>query len=135
MRTNRLAAILTRLKHVTGCDTDSALAKHLNISPQTLSSWKIRGSIPYSICVELAETHRVSLDWLLLGEGTYVRTTQPEEAELLEQLRALTPHDRQAVRAGIQDRLRLRELERRVETLNEHIRALTDRESTAAPVP
>lgn len=126
MSTLSLSAILHRMKDLTGARTDAELAKALSISPQTLSSWKIRGSIPYALCMELAQKHGVSLDWLLLGDGQQNRTPSASlpqghpsawEADLLDQLRALSALDLQAIRATIEDKLRISQLERRLEEL------------------
>lgn len=124
-----LVAVLSRLKHITASDTDAALSKALGVSPQTLSSWKVRNSIPYSICVEMAARLGISLDWLLMGEGPQLRllgdSTQEQawESQLLGQLRSLKPADRQAVLINIQDKLRIDQLERQVEALTHHLRA------------
>ncbi|HEK1685366.1 TPA: helix-turn-helix domain-containing protein [Pseudomonas putida] len=115
-----LASILDRLKHVTATETDSELAKALEISPQTLSSWKMRERIPYSICVEMAVVHGLSLDWLFLGLGD----RQPPstwERTLLEQLRTLDPDDCQAIDAHVRDKLRIRQLEQQLGALVERI--------------
>ncbi|MFB8830740.1 helix-turn-helix transcriptional regulator [Azotobacter sp. CWF10] len=73
MRKKSATAVLARLKVLTGCTTDTALASALGISPQTLSSWKSRDTIPYALCVEVADARGVSLDWLLVGEGPMTR--------------------------------------------------------------
>ncbi|MFV3382682.1 MULTISPECIES: helix-turn-helix domain-containing protein [Pseudomonas] len=126
MSTPSLSAILHRMKSLTGATTDAELSKALGISPQTLSSWKIRESIPYALCMEFAQEHGLSLDWLLLGDGQQNRTSsaplshehqQAWEADLLEQLRALSALDLQAIRASVQDKLRISQLERRLEEL------------------
>lgn len=126
MSTPSLSAILHRMKDLTGARTDAELSKALGISPQTLSSWKIRESIPYALCMELAQEQGVSLDWLLLGDGQQNRTSTASlpselpstwETDLLEQLRALSALDLQAIRATIEDKLRISQLERRLEEL------------------
>lgn len=114
------------MKYLTGATTDAELSKALGISPQTLSSWKIRESIPYALCMEFAQEQGLSLDWLLLGDGQQNRTPsaplsqehqQAWESDLLEQLRALSALDLQAIRASVQDKLRISQLERRLEEL------------------
>ncbi|WP_438281012.1 helix-turn-helix domain-containing protein [Pseudomonas alabamensis] len=125
-----LSAVLERLKQLTDCQTDSALSRALGISPQTLSSWKVRESVPYALCVNLAARTGVSLDWLLLGKGSPPPgATQADEPpspahaltpDLLEQLRLLEPADLQAIASSVDDKLRLRHLERRLEALTLH---------------
>lgn len=127
MSVNGLAGVLIRMKQVTASSTDSALSNALGVSPQTLSSWKMRDSVPYSICVDLAAKHGLSLDWLLLGEGQPLRQPPPSadagewEAQLLAQLRQLDPADRHAIALAVQDKQRLRALEQQVEDMNQHL--------------
>ncbi|MCO7516932.1 helix-turn-helix domain containing protein [Pseudomonas guariconensis] len=125
-----LPAILGRLKLMTGSSTDAELAKALDVSPQTLSSWKVRERIPYALCIDLALAHGLSLDWLLLGEGAQVRTpaapsdatTAPGwEPDLMRQLQGLSPGDLQAIRANVEDKLRLYQLEQRVDELSNRL--------------
>lgn len=134
MSTNGFAAVLRRMKLITACTTDAELSLALNVSPQTLSSWKGRNSIPYSLCIGLATCHGVSLDWLLLGEGSQQRalgeapTATDEsahdwETRLLTQLRALGPQDQQAIAQAIEERQRFRQLERQVEDMNRLLHA------------
>ncbi|MBF8744933.1 transcriptional regulator [Pseudomonas putida] len=114
------ASVLLRLKQLTGTNTDVQLARALNVSPQTLSSWKMRASIPYSLCVELARQNACSLDWLLLGEGTLANHTDGQsdwESAALDDLRSLSLADRQAALLFIKDKQRLQELERRLDRL------------------
>lgn len=127
MSTNGFAAVLARMKLITQSATDSGLSAALGVSPQTVSSWKGRDSIPYAICVDLAEKHGVSLDWLLVGEGqkfrahaqhaTDLSTDAEWENQLIAQLRLLHPQDLHAITLSIQEKQRLRALERQVEEI------------------
>lgn len=127
MSINGFAAVLARMKLITQSSTDSGLSSALGVSPQTVSSWKSRDSIPYAICVELAEKHDISLDWLLVGEGPRFRAHarqvsnalfDPEgESLLIAQLRLLSPQDQQAVSTLIEEKQRLRDLERQLEAI------------------
>ncbi|HAU2961033.1 TPA: bacteriophage CI repressor [Salmonella enterica subsp. diarizonae] len=62
-------AVLSRLMTIFVVNTDSDLAKKLGVNRQTLASWRKRDSIPYSLCINLAEQQDISLDWLLGGKG------------------------------------------------------------------
>ncbi|MBM3105998.1 helix-turn-helix domain-containing protein [Pseudomonas sp. V1] len=134
MSTNGFTAVLRRMKLITASTTDAELSAALNVSPQTLSSWKGRNSIPYSLCIGLATCHGISLDWLLLGEGPQQRplgatpTATDEsahdwETRLLTQLRALGPQDQQAIAQAVEDRQRFRQLERQVEDMHKLLHA------------
>lgn len=120
MSTHVLAAVLTRLKLLTGAQSDAELSRKLSISPQTLSSWKVRDSIPYSLCVDIARQHACSLDWLLLGEAEQSPADQDEadwEYDMLERLRTLSPTDRQAILLVIKDKQRIQQLEQKLNAL------------------
>ncbi|WP_224788287.1 helix-turn-helix domain-containing protein [Pseudomonas fluorescens] len=122
MRSKKSQAVLTRLKQITGTSTDAALSSALQISPQTLSSWKGRDSTPYAICIDIAQARGISLDWLLLGEGPILRnvetnatdTTQegtPREHTILALWRLLNEDDRTAIQSALEEKRRLRDLE------------------------
>jgi len=123
MSTHVLAEVLTRLKLLTGAKTDAELSRALSVSPQTLSSWKVRDSVPYSLCVDLAKQHACSLDWLLLGEGGQRPVCQSEAAwefDMLDRLRTLAPGDRQAILLLIKDKQRIQQLEQQLSELTSH---------------
>ncbi|MBC3474129.1 helix-turn-helix domain-containing protein [Pseudomonas sp. Rh2] len=114
------ASVLARLKLLTGSETDVQLARALAVSPQTLSSWKVRGSIPYALCIDIARQRGCSLDWLLLGEyqdGPSGLANETWESDMLARLRALSVADRQAIQLQIEDKQRIHQLERQVREL------------------
>ncbi|MFK3816484.1 helix-turn-helix domain-containing protein [Pseudomonas sp. NPDC089407] len=120
MSTHVLAAVLTRLKLLTGAQSDAELSRALSISPQTLSSWKVRDSIPYSLCIDIARQHACSLDWLLLGQAEHnpAGTDQAGwECDMLERLRTLSPSDRQSILLFIKDKQRIQQLEQQLSEL------------------
>ncbi|MFJ4444617.1 helix-turn-helix domain-containing protein [Pseudomonas sp. NPDC089422] len=126
MSSHSFASVLARLKLLTCSDTDVQMARALEVSPQTLSSWKVRDSIPYSICVDLARQHGCSLDWLLLGEPDDSRpadTPGSWENDILTRLRGLSQADRQAVLLLIEDKQRIRQLERQLQELTRRMPA------------
>ncbi|NWL20699.1 helix-turn-helix domain-containing protein [Pseudomonas umsongensis] len=123
MRSKKSQAVLARLKQITGTKSDASLSSALQVSPQTLSSWKGRDSTPYSICVEIAQARGVSLDWLLLGEGPILRhsvaanalehnqETATRENTILAMWRLLSEEDRCAIQNALEEKRRLREME------------------------
>lgn len=119
MSRNGCAVVVHRLKQATGTSSDAALAKVLDISPQTLSSWKSRDKVPYALCVDLALREGVSLDWLLLGEGGPLRvpsraisgSDEGGRTRLIERLLALSPSDLQTVALIVEDKHRIHHLE------------------------
>ncbi|MBH3428264.1 helix-turn-helix domain-containing protein [Pseudomonas alkylphenolica] len=133
MSTNGFAAVLSRMKLITGTTTDAELSYALKISPQTLSTWKGRNSTPYSLCIDLAVHYNVSLDWLLLGNGPQRWLTRNPDAtatneqaedwetQLIDQLRTLGPLDRQAIAIAVKEKQHIRQLERQVEALSKQL--------------
>ncbi len=59
--------VLERLCQLLDCKNDTELATALNVGRTTVSSWRTRGSIPYSECVEVAIRESVLLDWIITG--------------------------------------------------------------------
>lgn len=125
MRSKKSQAVLARLKQVTGTKTDASLSSALQISPQTLSSWRGRDSTPYSLCVEIAQTRGISLDWLLLGEGPILRQRVTDSSEanqestarentILALWRLLGEDDRCAIQNALEEKQRLRDMELRL---------------------
>jgi hypothetical protein len=124
LRSKKSQAVLARLKQITGTKTDASLSTALQISPQTLSSWKGRDSTPYSLCVEIAQTRGISLDWLLLGEGPVLRQTvtnssqadpqSTRENTILTLWRLLGEDDRCAIQNALEEKHRLRDMELRL---------------------
>lgn len=126
MSTHMLAPVLSRMKYLTAAQTDAELSRALSISAQTLSSWKVRDSIPYALCVELARQHGCSLDWLLLGEPPMSATAQDDsswESDVLQRLRTLPHTDRQAILLFVQDKQRIQALEQQVRELSRQLPA------------
>ena len=122
MRSKKSQAVLTRLKLITGVSTDAALSSALKISPQTLSSWKGRDSTPYAICIDIAQTRGISLDWLLLGEGPMLRHVATNATDITQEgtkrentilalWRLLSEDDRSAIEHALEEKRRLRDLE------------------------
>lgn len=122
MRSKKSQAVLARLKLITGTSTDTALSSALQISPQTLSSWKGRDSTPYAICIDIAQTRGISLDWLLLGEGPMLRDVATNATDITQEgttrentiltlWRLLNEDDRSAIQHALEEKRRLRDLE------------------------
>lgn len=60
---------MDRIALAIGAENDTDAAKILDVSRTTWGSWRVRDSVPYALCVSLAEDRGLSLDWLLTGEG------------------------------------------------------------------
>ncbi|MGB4498913.1 MAG: helix-turn-helix transcriptional regulator [Methylococcaceae bacterium] len=65
--------VIIRLKQILNEKSDQKLGDYLGIPKSTISNWRQRDSVPYSICVQVAQEKNVSLDWLLTGEGAMLK--------------------------------------------------------------
>jgi hypothetical protein len=63
------AAVLARIATLVDAKSDSSLARALNVNRQTLASWRLRGTVPYTAAIRFAQERGLSLDYVLLGRG------------------------------------------------------------------
>lgn len=76
MKTFSSKDIVKRLKIGLGLSSDNALADALGISKTTLSNWKSRNSLDFSLVFSNCE--QFSADWLLTGEGNMLKSAREE---------------------------------------------------------
>ncbi|WP_339439337.1 helix-turn-helix domain-containing protein [Pseudomonas sp. EA_15y_Pfl1_P104] len=129
MQKKSLDAVLERLMTVFAVDSDSELARKLEVNRQTLGSWRSRQSIPYALCVNVSEAEGVSLDWLLTGEGAMLRggsvpsnaspVNSPQEDAILALFRSLEETDRREIQSAAEEKKRIRDIEQRLKDLTE----------------
>ena len=121
--------ILSRLKKITRVKTDSGLSEVLGVSPQTLSSWKGRDRIPYSVCMELAQAQGISLDWLFSGQGAMFLQKSTvcvelsgrlsvQEIRMIMMFRTLKHSEQGDVYKVVKEKQKLHRLVRQVEELS-----------------
>jgi hypothetical protein len=122
----KIEDVLGRIKQIVGESSDSGLARALDTTPQTISSWKARDSIPYAKCIELAEKERVSLDWLLTGEGAMYKAAaanqqpslSPRDQGLLDLFHALDEDAQREIQSAAQEKKRVRDMETQLQELS-----------------
>lgn len=73
-------AVFERLLFVTKAKTDSALARTLNIKPQSVVAARKRRQIPPGWLVTVAQEFNVTTDWLFFGTGPMRTAPVPPEA-------------------------------------------------------
>ncbi|WP_298758788.1 LexA family transcriptional regulator [uncultured Campylobacter sp.] len=66
---NEINEILGRLRFHFGVKNDTELAEVLGIPYKTLDGWKTRKSIPTSRLQDISNSEKLSLDWIMKGEG------------------------------------------------------------------
>ncbi|MGZ5001421.1 MAG: helix-turn-helix domain-containing protein [Methylomonas sp.] len=128
---NKLSAnaVLDRLQQAAGVKSDSALSRALAINRATLGNWRNRDSVPYSICVNFAIEHGISLNWLLAGQchmavdetGQSLDAQGSDRAKLIELFEGLGADQRQEALQLISEKKRLNDLEKAVQDLQQKI--------------
>jgi hypothetical protein len=79
---NDANAVINRVKVALGVGSDAELARVRAINPQTLSNWRSRGSVPYSLAVDVAVETGQSLDFILMGvDAPAPSVSDPQLAE------------------------------------------------------
>ncbi|MBI5205088.1 MAG: helix-turn-helix domain-containing protein [Nitrospirae bacterium] len=63
--------ILDKIKEMKKLKKDSELAELLGVKQNTLSTWRIRKTIPYDVFYHFCDKEGLLLNWLLTGEGQY----------------------------------------------------------------
>jgi hypothetical protein len=63
--------IIERMNIASNTTTGKQLAKYIGVSPQMISTWKSKGTIPYKECAVIARKSTYSMDWLLTGKKAY----------------------------------------------------------------
>lgn len=122
--------VIGRLKVALSVDRDTDLSKLLNIPKTTISGWKGRESIPYEICVQVADDTGYSIDWLLTGMGPRKRgvvedvrasysPVDPQEQAIVDLYRALDDDAKRDIRDAAQEKKRIRDLEQRIKDVEE----------------
>lgn len=132
MNKKAVDAVLLRLMSLFNVDSDSELARALNVNRQTLASWRKRDSVPYSICINIAEERGISLDWLLTGKGEEeVSKAEPAtqsfsqaDLKMLELLNQLDPEVRRDLMRGAEEKQRVIEMEKQLKELSATIERL-----------
>ena len=132
MNKKAVDAVLLRLMSLFNVDNDSELARVLNVNRQTLASWRKRDSVPYSICINIAEERGVSLDWLLTGKGeeevskveSVTQSFSQADLKMLELLNQLDPEVRRDLMRGAEEKQRVIEMEKQLKELSATIERL-----------
>lgn len=118
--------VIERIKAAVGVSTDSELCRVTNTNRQALSNWKTRNSVPYTLCVKVANDLNVSIDWLLTGDGEMLRgvTSQasssnlaPKEEALLTMFKELSEDDQREICRLAEDKKRLHDMSKQIEEL------------------
>lgn len=135
MSNKKSIEILEKMKQVAQVRTDSDLSEALGVSPQTLSSWKGRDSIPYAICIDFAQARGVSLDWLFGSQSDALLSLNScsaglsglTEQKMLQMFRVLNESDRSVIYNLAEEKQQLQALLWRVEELSVRLESVIKR--------
>ncbi|NWD70756.1 helix-turn-helix domain-containing protein [Pseudomonas gingeri] len=124
---------MNRLHIALGVENDSQLCEATGTNRQTMGNWRSRNSVPYPLCVKLAEELGLSLDWLLAGEGKMFRgmsgaatdapAFDPQEEAVLALFRSLGEAGKRDIQSAAEEKKRLMDVEQRVKELTEALAA------------
>lgn len=68
--------VLFRLRGFLKVRTDSELSKILGVQPSTISTWKKRNSLDYSLLLEICELYKIDLNSVFLEDPKEISSTQ-----------------------------------------------------------
>ena len=84
--------IITRLKKHLDLKKDTDLAFFLEVKQNTISAWKRRGNIDFSLIVSKCEG--IDLNWLMYGEEKPVEKTDPETLKINQMLKGMSKEEK-----------------------------------------
>lgn len=130
--------VIDRIKDVFGIEnrkgSDTRLCEVLDVSRQTLASWLSRDSVPYAICIEIAENKGLTLDWLLTGEGPMLKggvkeaveeqALTPRQQAVLGLFNALPDEKQREILSALEDKKRMIDMEAEFKELKSVLAAL-----------
>jgi hypothetical protein len=134
MNKKSAGAVLERLRFALGVDNDTELCKLTGVNRQTMSNWKSRDSVPYPLCVTLAESRNISLDWLLTGKGSMRKgeaeehlqeqPLTPRQQAVLGLFNALPDEKQREILSALEDKKRMIDMEAEFKELKSVLAAL-----------
>ena len=65
--------LIERMRWAGKLKNDSAVARVLGVTPQALSNYKKRGTVPTDLVLKFAKIFGLSVDWLINGTGDIFR--------------------------------------------------------------
>lgn len=82
-------SVLSRLYGKLGIDKDIDFCKKYDFKPNTVSTWKKRGSIPYDRIIEISQNANISLDYILTGTENKISSNIDYKNEIISNLEQL----------------------------------------------
>lgn len=90
--------IIERIKKFKGLNSDADVSRELGFKERRgLQYYKSDGPIPYGYLIDFAQKENISLDWLLMGFGSMLRTEIDGNTPSYVADSALSSDDRQSI--------------------------------------
>ncbi len=115
-------SVINRIQNAMQFNSDSEMCLKLEINRATLGNWRLRDSVPYSLCVGISESDKLSLDWLLTGEGQIlknnsIKTNTKTEQEISDLTHLFNEQEQQEILIVLKEKRRISLLEITVKKL------------------
>jgi hypothetical protein len=115
-------SVINRIQNAMQFNSDSEMCIKLEINRATLGNWRLRDSVPYSLCVSISESETLSLDWLLTGEGQILKndaakTHTKTELEISDLTSLFNEQEQQEILFALKEKRRISVLETTVQKL------------------
>jgi hypothetical protein len=115
-------SVINRIQKAMQFNSDSEMCIKLKINRATLGNWRLRDSVPYSLCVSISESEGASLDWLLTGEGQILKndatkTHTKTELEISDLTSLFNEQEQQEILIVLKEKRRISLLEITVKKL------------------
>lgn len=65
--------IIEKMRWAGRLKNDSAVAKALGVTPQAISNYKKRRTMPLGLVLKFSNIYGLSMDWLIFGKGEMIR--------------------------------------------------------------
>jgi hypothetical protein len=122
MNNKSASSVINRIQDIMQFNSDSEMCLKLDINRATLGNWRLRDSVPYSLCVNLSESKGVSLDWLLTGNGQILKndatkTSTKMELEISDLTHLFNEQEQQEILIVLKEKRRISLLELTVKKL------------------
>jgi hypothetical protein len=115
-------SVINRIQNAMQFNSDSGMCVKLDVNRATLGNWRLRDSVPYSLCVSISESEGVSLDWLLTGEGNILKNDATKintkiELEISDLTSLFNEQEQQEILVTLKEKRRISLLETTVQKL------------------
>ena len=106
------------MREAVGVDNDVQLANKLNLKPNSITSWKTQGTIPYKQIDLLSGITNRPFEWFLEGEypeGVSEPITDPYIVNVIKMMKPMDEDTKKRVDGDVQDKKLMMDLKKQLE--------------------